>query len=179
MLKPINLNKMKTLLFITFTLLTANIFAQEFNNKVIDEKSKNEILIGLCNKQGFLETPFTNWFKTEYDAYQPNIDIIKQLKPYADKYKITVIMGTWCSDSRREIPRFLKVMDYAGYSPNTIKILCVDTQKKAPETDLSIYNIEKVPTIIISDYNKELGRIIETPIKTLESDLLNILQNNN
>jgi len=169
---------MKTLIFIALFSLTTGIFAQEFNNKINDEKTKNEILIGLCNKQGFLETPFTGWFKTEYDLYQPNIDVIKQLKPYADKYKITVIMGTWCSDSRREIPRFLKVMDYAGYSPNSIKILCIDTQKKAPENDLSIYNIEKVPTIIISNYTKELGRIIETPTKTLESDLLNILQNN-
>jgi len=39
-----------------------------------------------------------------------------------------------------------------------------------------ILKIEKVPTIIISDYTKELGRIIETPTKTIESDLLNILQ---
>jgi len=123
---------MKTLIFIALFSLTTSIFAQEFNNKITDEKTKNEILIGLCNKQGFLETSFTNWFKIEYDAYHPDVEIIKQLKPYADKYKITVIMGTWCSDSRREIPRFFKVMDYAGYSPNSLKIICVDTQKKAP-----------------------------------------------
>lgn len=169
---------MKTLIFIALLSLTTSIFAQEFNNKTTDVKTKNEILIGLCNKQGFLETSFTNWFKTEYDAYQPNMDVIKQLKPFADKYKITVIMGTWCSDSRREIPRFLKIMDYAGYSPNSLKIICIDTKKKASEMDLSIYNIEKIPTIIISDYTKELGRIIEAPAKTLETDLLNILQQN-
>ncbi len=169
---------MKTLILITFTLLATSIFAQEFNNKITDEKTKNEILIGLCNKQGFLETPFTSWFKTEYDAYQPDINIIKQLKPYADKYKTTIIMGTWCSDSRREIPRFLKIMDYAGYSPKTIKIICVDSKMQTTDTDLTIYKIEKIPTIIISDYTKELGRITETPTKKLESDLLNILQNN-
>ena len=46
---------MKTLIFIALFSLTTGIFAQEFNNKINDEKTKNEILIGLCNKQGFLE----------------------------------------------------------------------------------------------------------------------------
>ncbi len=168
---------MKALILLLCFSLTTSIFAQKFNNRKTDEKLKSEILIGLCNKQGLLEAPFSDWFKAEYDSYKPNIEIIKQLKPYAGKYKITVIMGTWCSDSRREIPRFFKVMDYAGYTPNSLKVICVDSQKKA-DSDLSIYNIEKVPTIIISDYTKELGRIVETPAKTLESDLLNILQNN-
>jgi len=167
---------MKTTIAVILFFLSSATFAQEFNRRQTDEKVKGEILIGLCNKQGYLETPFSDWFKSGYDAYKPDIEIITQLKPYADKYKITVVLGTWCSDSRREIPRFFKVMDNAGYSPNSIKVICVDSQKTAGDTDISTLKFEKVPTIIVTNYNKELGRIVEKPTTTIEADLLNILQ---
>jgi len=169
---------MKTLLFSLTLIIGLNTFAQEFNNKIIDEKSKSEILIGLCNKEGFLQTPYSDWFKTEYDAYKPNIEVIKQLKPYADMYKITVVMATWCSDSKREIPRFYKVMDYAGYTPKSLRIICVDKNMLSPDYDIKLFKVDKIPTFIIESHTKELGRIIETPVKSIEEDLLNILKNN-
>jgi len=44
-----------------------------------------------------------------------------------------------------------------------------------PGMDISALKIERVPTFIVYDGIKELGRIIETPAETLEEDLLMIL----
>ncbi|MBI5542119.1 MAG: thioredoxin family protein [Bacteroidia bacterium] len=169
---------MNAILIIVFMVFSVSIFAQEYNHKQMDTKSKSEILIGLCNTKAFAEAPFSEWFNREAEDYKPDLDIVKQLKQFAGKYQVTVVMATWCSDSRREVPRFFKVMNMVGYSPNTIKIISVDSDKIAGELDISGLKLEKVPTFVITISGKEIGRIVETPEKTIETDLYNILKNN-
>lgn len=167
---------MKAILIIVFMTISVLIFAQEYNHKQID--TKGDILVGLCNTKAFAEAPFSDWFNRETEDYKPDLDIVKYLKQFAGKYQVTVVMGTWCSDSRREVPRFFKVMNMVGYSPNTIKIICVDSDKVAGELDISGLKLEKVPTFIVTISGKEIGRIVETPEKTIETDLYNIIKNN-
>ncbi len=167
---------MKAILVIALLILSTTIFAQEYNLKQKSEKAKGEILIGLCNIKGFMEAPFSDWFKREYENYHPELDVVKQLKQLAGKCQITVVLGTWCSDSRREVPRFYKIMDLAGYSPNTIKVICLDTDRSAGEIDISGLKVEKTPTFIVTVSSKEVGRIVETPEKSIETDLLSILK---
>lgn len=84
-------------------------------------------------------------------------------------------MGSWCSDSQREVPRFYRIMDDAGITNDKIELISVNREKKVPGMDINNLRIERVPTFIIYDGIKELGRIIETPAETLEKDLLRIL----
>ena len=44
-------------------------------------------------------------------------------------------------------------------------------KKQSPDFNPESYQINRVPTAIIYRNNKEIGRIIETPKKTLEKDL--------
>jgi len=87
-------------------------------------------------------------------------------------------MGTWCSDSRREVPNFYKILDKLNYPDNKITLINVDRKKNGIEIDVSKLNIELVPTFIVYRNNTEIGRIIETPNESLERDLLKILENN-
>jgi hypothetical protein len=68
------------------------------------------------------------------------------------------------------------VVETSQCTPANIKMICVDGDKKCEDVDISGLNIEKVPTFIIYAGNKEIGRIIETPANSIESDLLQILQ---
>ncbi len=92
-------------------------------------------------------------------------------------YTIKIVMGTWCSDSRREVPRFYKLLDELKLVDEEITLINVDRMKKVPEINMDDLNILLVPTFIIYRGGKEIGRIVETPIETLEKDLLNILSN--
>jgi predicted Zn-dependent protease len=50
------------------------------------------------------------------------------------------------------------------------------TYKQSPQHEEAGKNIHHVPSFIIYDDKKELGRIIESPLTSLEKDLLAILQ---
>ncbi|MDP4175154.1 MAG: thioredoxin family protein, partial [Bacteroidota bacterium] len=90
-------------------------------------------------------------------------------------YDITIVLGTWCSDSRREIPRFLKILDSLGFDSGKVKLLAVDREKKGLGDEIDSLKIELVPTIIFYKDGKEAGRITEAPEETLETDTNNII----
>ena len=157
-------------------MISATAFSQEINQKTTDEKSGEEILIGLCNKQGLLQEPFSDWFKRGYEAYMPDAKVLAQLKQYNGKWKVVLVLGTWCHDSHLQVPRFVKILELIDCKSNNLKMLCVDAQKKCDDANIAGMKIDKVPTFIIYSGETEIGRIIETPTNTLESDLLQILQ---
>ncbi|MDH7603352.1 MAG: hypothetical protein QHH13_00460 [Melioribacter sp.] len=159
------------------------IYAQEKCNLLIDEKTGNPMLIGLVDKKIFTDTieykPFSKWFNNEYDDYKIDSIIVDSLRNISvQDITIDVIMGTWCSDSRREIPRLMKILDLLKFTEKNLRLICVDRNKSAGEIDIANYNIKLIPTIIIKKKGKEIGRIVETPVVSLEKDLLNILTQN-
>ncbi|MCB1223379.1 MAG: hypothetical protein KDK21_05555, partial [Mesotoga sp.] len=88
---------------------------------------------------------------------------------------ITIVLGTWCSDSRREVPRFMKIIDLWGFPREKIRFIGVDINKIAPLEEYSGLDIERVPTFIFFEKKIEKGRIIEVPVTSLEQDTENIL----
>jgi hypothetical protein len=168
---------MKKSFLVILILFPALMFAQTLNQKEFDEKRNNEMLIGYCNRDGFkmIRSSFDSIFQAEYAAYKPDQATIDLMKNKFKKIKITVVMGTWCSDSKDWIPRFYKVMDLAGFDYDKLTLICVDHVKNAPVKDLKKLKIDKIPTFIIYRKRHEKGRIIETPTGLLEKDILGIL----
>jgi len=88
-------------------------------------------------------------------------------------------MGTWCGDSQREVPKFYKVLEAANFPENNLRIVGLNNvkeqYKQGPNGEEKGLNVHRVPTFIV--YNKkgkEIGRIVEHPVESLEADLLNI-----
>lgn len=88
-------------------------------------------------------------------------------------------MGTWCGDSRREVPRMYKLLDYLGVSPSQVQLINVNNNdsayKQSPGHEEKGLNIHRVPDLIIYDEKRELGRIVESPQISWEKDVLAIL----
>jgi hypothetical protein len=166
-----NLNYL--LILLAFTIISEG-FSQELNRKAIDEKKHSEILIGLCNRAGFATCGFDSAYRAGYSSYEPGIDILNQLPPFLKDIKITVVMGTWCGDSKEHVPHFYKILDLLKFDFNKLTLICVDRSKTAPETELQQLKIERVPTFIFYRKNIEIGRIVETPEASLEKDMLRI-----
>ena len=101
--------------------------------------------------------------------------------------EITVLLGTWCSDSRREVPRLWKILDAIGMPPDEATLYAVGSSRFTSEMPIpeellewsarikEEYGVERVATIILYRGGEEIGRIVETPETTLEGDLLGIL----
>jgi thiol-disulfide isomerase/thioredoxin len=150
----------------------------KMNVTVKDEKNNADMLSGLCNRQAFENVSYKTWFDEEYFGYNPIEPVIDELSEIVQSKKIDilVVFGTWCSDSRREIPRFYKIIDNIGINESDIKLVAVDRTKTAKGDLLGSIVIEKVPTFFFYENGKEIGRIIEVPTLMLEEDILKILK---
>lgn len=155
-----------------------SVLSQEVNQLSKDARGR-EMLLGEITKEGLTSNSFNTWFSKNYEAYQPDEAIVQKLRRKLKKYSITVFMGTWCGDSKREIPRLYKVLDAANFPKEKLRVIGVNNArsnyKQAPNGEEKGLNIHRVPTIIV--YNKkgkEVGRIVEHPVESLEADLLQI-----
>ncbi len=166
---------MKNIILI-FSILLLTISCKKVENKVtIDDKTGKQMLVGITDRNAFELPEFSEWYNTEYIGYEPDEFLLGQIKESSDSIDIQIFMGTWCSDSRREVPRFLKIMDLSEFEQEKLQIINVDRKKISPTHEEKHKNIEFVPTFVIIKNGDEIGRIVEFPIITLESDLLNIL----
>ena len=168
---------MKTSFYFTIFLLIAgfSIQAQEMNRKIIDERFNKEILIGFCDREGLQEGVFGKFFDQEYKDYVPQQKFTKKLRKHKKNLSIVMVIATWCPDCQEQVPRFYKVLDEAGGKCKSIKVICVDSQKSGRDVSLEEYNMTRVPTFIFYRKNKEIGRITEAPVKSLEEDFYNIV----
>ena len=77
--------------------------------------------------------------------------------------EVLVYYGSWCSDSRREVPRFLRIMEKGGFPGCRIRFYAVDRTKKSPDGLTEKYAIEKVPTFLFFRDGKEMDVTYRLP----------------
>jgi len=153
-----------------------NTSAQQLNKKIMDPHRNQEILINLSTRPVLMEFPgFKERYDLEYTNYKTDTVTLIAIKPLMKDKKVTLVMGTWCGDSKLQVPHFYKIIDDLSIPEKDITLICVDGTKKAENGLVDKLNIERVPTLIIYENGKELGRIVESPKISLEKDLLEIL----
>ncbi|HET7435624.1 MAG TPA: HEAT repeat domain-containing protein [Thermoanaerobaculia bacterium] len=109
-------------------------------------------------------------------SYAPDASVVEMMKTYVKPGdRVEVYMGTWCPDSAREVPKFLRVVDdlkmqYGVDLPVTY--FALDRSKAKPENLVRGKSIQKLSTFIYYRGNRELGRIVERPVAVFEDDLL-------
>ena len=166
----------KLLWLIAFFMVAGNVLmSQEINRKIMDPRLNEEILYGYCNRDGLEAGEFGKVFKEYYSIYEPDKEVLGLMRSKLDSVSVLIVLGTWCSDSQEQVPKFFKVLDKIRFSEKNLTIICVSKDKEAGEIDVKKYDIQKVPTFIIFRGSKEVGRIIETPVTSLEKDLLMLL----
>jgi thiol-disulfide isomerase/thioredoxin len=168
----------KLFLIITGILLCTNLFAQEFNTITTDEKTDKPMLIGYTTLEAFNDTSFSWWWNSAYNMYEVDSADIEELKVKLDDVDIKIVMGTWCSDSRTEVPHFYKILDEINYPEDKVTLINVNRDKRGLENEVEGLDINFVPTFIFYKSGEEIGRIIEMPYETLEKDMLELVTAN-
>lgn len=110
-------------------------------------------------------------WRKDYDAYEPAMEDVTILAAMQGPAILDVYFGSWCPDSRRELPRLLKILDRASPPGLRVRFYGLDRTKKKPARLARRGAIERVPTFVLSAGGQEVGRIVESPRSTLEHDL--------
>jgi thiol-disulfide isomerase/thioredoxin len=136
-----------------------------------------EIITGKKNLDELLMTDHRQWFEKSYSEYQPEMSVIQSFPHSDERFKVKIILGTWCSDSRQLIPAFFKVMDLWNFNHQCIEMILVDRSKQIKLKGYKKLHITHVPTIIFyNSKSKEIGRIVETVQTTIEREVKVILE---
>ncbi|HOW24348.1 MAG TPA: thioredoxin family protein [Bacteroidales bacterium] len=151
------------------------LLGQQLNRVVTDTTLHTEVLIDTSNRAGLTGQVFGAFYQQEYATYSADAEIIRLIGGKLNDYHLTVVMGSWCSDSQEQVPRFIKILDQLHFPEDRMTIICVDRKKKTILTDIQPLNIQLVPTFIFYREGAEAGRIVETPAETLEKDILRIV----
>ncbi|MRI00570.1 thiol reductase thioredoxin [Kriegella sp. EG-1] len=160
--------------FFFFTTLTS----QKINQEIAVD-NQQPFLIGPINVEGLNSKMYQNWYKPNYINYEVDVAKINSIKDKISEYKILLFLGTWCGDSKREVPRFIKILETINFPLSNLKMVALDKRKdsykKSPTGEEWGLNITRVPTFIFYKNGKEVNRIIENPIESLEADIKKIV----
>lgn len=141
-----------------------------------------KFLVGEISTTDLSKKPYGDWYLTNYDDYTVKQHLVEKFKIDLEGHQVLIFLGTWCGDSKREVPRFMKIMDDANFPSENLKTVALDRRKehykKSPNGEEWGLNIKRVPTFIFYKNGREVNRVIETPNKSLEEDILAILTTN-
>ncbi|GMN11238.1 hypothetical protein MTsPCn9_20570 [Croceitalea sp. MTPC9] len=165
--------------FLFIFLLSFTIVSSQEINQEVHTKQGHRFLVGPINLEGLQSKQYKNWFKASYDSYQTDNTLVEIIQKKIKNYHIKLFLGTWCGDSKREVPRMIKILERANFPMENLELIALDRRKgyykKSPNGEEKGWNILKIPTMIFLKNDKEVNRIVESPINSLEEDILAII----
>jgi len=128
---------------------------------------KSTMAIGVVGQQQLI----TNHpdFLQSYQAFQLSALEVAEIKSWPSDLHIDIYFGTWCHDSEREVPRFLKML--TANSVLSYRLIALDYNKAEPSGSAQKHAIKYTPTFVVYQNKQEIGRIIERPTVSLTADI--------
>jgi thiol-disulfide isomerase/thioredoxin len=108
-------------------------------------------------------------------AYQPKPEALDKLRGLGREVRIEVFFGSWCPDSMAHVSAYLKILDLVDSPFLQTAYFGVPEAKDKRAPYFNGRRIAKLPTFIVIVDGREAGRIVETPKKSVEEDLVRIL----
>lgn len=117
---------------------------------------------------------YAAWFNKRYDEFTlegKNYSWSNKLKDI----EVDIYLGTWCGDSKKWVPSFVKVWDQLGLDRENLNFTALyDTDehyKQGPNGEEKGKQIHRVPTFIFKRGGEEIARIVEEPQNDLLTDI--------
>ncbi|MCB0382784.1 MAG: thioredoxin family protein, partial [Psychroserpens sp.] len=106
---------MKQYILIVATVLSSILSPAQDINKEISIDDETPFLLGKIDKNGLTSDHYNEWFSKNYNDYELDQEIIQAIGSKLNAYQITLFMGTWCGDSKMEVPRFYKILEACNF----------------------------------------------------------------
>ena len=86
----------------------------------IDPKTGEKWLLGSISLDELKEDPFEEWYASGFQGYDVDYQLISAIED-PNVYTYEVFLGTWCEDSRKEVPRIAKIFKTLGVPEENVK----------------------------------------------------------
>lgn len=120
------------------------------------------LLLGPLNYPELLQY-FPQW-EAEDRSSVADPQLVAALKRVDTPFEVVCYLGSWCGDSRRGVPPFVRMLEAAENPHIRLKLIGVDRRKADPEDTAPALDIQRVPTFLIYENDREIGRLIEFPL---------------
>lgn len=119
------------------------------------------VMKGVLNRTTLEKEPTFTWMTENRKYGSADAGAVKIFSERKDKFTLLIFIGTWCHDSQNLLPILYRLIDKSGYPDSQIQIVGLDRNKTAPNNWHQIWNIMNVPTFIVLQNGKEVGRVVE------------------
>lgn len=120
-------------------------------------------------------------YKVWFDKYYNELKLPEKrlrLKSKLKKTTVDIYLGTWCGDSKKWVPQFVKLWDELGLKRSQLRFVGLyndeERYKTSPNGDEQGKQIHRVPVFIFKSNNVEYARIVESPKNDLVTDVAQI-----
>ena len=125
--------------------------AQDINKEIIID-NEPPFLLGKIDKSGLTSKHYNDWFSKNYEDYELDQATINDISSKLKEFHITLFMGTWCGDSKREVPRFYKILEACNFPEDQLTVIALSAKpymyKQSPNHYEAGLNIHRVPTFL-------------------------------
>lgn len=90
-------------------------------------------------------------------------------------YKIHLFSAGWCATCLRYLPEIMRIISQLDLGFEEVEIYEVAPGKQEPWEPIKKHKISRVPTLVITKDENEIGRITEYPSSTWTDDFENIM----
>lgn len=171
-----DLNKMKYTLLL-LALFTVQLSFGQQPQTYLNERQEQH----LCGSfpLDYLKTDslYQKWYGENYEAFNFPAGDYAWKDKLADT-RVDIYLGTWCGDSKRWVPRFVRLWDELGLDRSQLNFIGLyDTDEKykqGPQGEEQGKRIHRVPTFIFKNGEQEYARIVEYPVNDLITDVAQI-----
>ena len=120
---------------------------------------------------------YSIWYTKNYSELKLPEKKLK-IKSKLKNTSVDIYLGTWCGDSKKWVPRFVKLWDELRLKRNQLRFIALyDDEaryKSGPNGEEKGIQIHRVPLFIFKSKDVEYARIVEAPKNDLVTDVAQI-----
>jgi len=150
----------RTILLLFSVIMFSQLNAQNHTYEMIKD-DETKVLKGILHRSDIETDTSFKWFQQNYKLGTANAAAVESFKSKANRFQVVVFGGTWCHDTQNLLPVFFRLADKAGIQENNISLIGVDRAKTTTGNLEKVFNVVNVPTFIVMQDGKEIGRVVE------------------
>jgi thiol-disulfide isomerase/thioredoxin len=129
--------------------------------QTLPDATEKKALVGIISKEAITNDTAFAWYQTNLKYFKLDSGTVQTIRAKKDKIHLVLFIGTWCHDSQQLVPKYFETLKAANVDDSHLTIVGTDRSKKTIAGLHDAFHITNVPTIIVLQNGKEIGRIIE------------------